>query len=117
MNRRVDVMLPTGRQDRRAWLLLSLTAGITEEIMYRGLLLLAVALMLPAAPDVILHAIVVLGFALAHAYQGWAGVVTTGLMGLVLLLMFIATGSLLPGMLLHVLADARIAFVTPHANR
>jgi membrane protease YdiL (CAAX protease family) len=46
-------------------------------------------------------------FGLAHAYQGWKGIVQTSLLGGVFMGLFIASGSLLPCMVLHALVDLR----------
>jgi membrane protease YdiL (CAAX protease family) len=105
-------MLPTGRRDRRAWALLSVTAGITEEITYRGLALLAVAVAVPAnrLSTVVIVAVL---FGLAHGYQGVGGVALTGLAGSALASIYLATGSLVPGMVLHALIDLRALLLRP----
>ncbi len=111
VNRSVEPMLPTGRRDRNAWLLLSVTAGVTEEVMYRGLLLLVLALLMPGAPEPVLWIAAAIGFALGHAYQRWVGMAATGALALVFIALYVGTGSLLPGMLLHVVMDARAALI------
>lgn len=111
VNSRVEPMLPTGKRDRLAWLVLSLTAGVTEEVMYRGLLLLSLVLVMPDAPDVVIGAIAALVFGFAHVYQGWVGMLTTAVLAAPLILLYVLTGSLVPGMILHFLIDARAAFV------
>lgn len=108
-NEAVSLMLPTGRRDRRAWLLLSATAGITEEIMYRGLLVLTLSLALPHLDWFGIAALAVLAFGVAHAYQGLAGIILTATVGVPLLALYLVTGSLLPGIVLHFLIDARPA--------
>jgi membrane protease YdiL (CAAX protease family) len=108
----VTPMLPTGRRDRRAWVLLSVTAGITEEITYRGLTLLAVAVAVPVGrvPAMVIVAAL---FGLAHAYQGIGGVAVTALAGGLLAGIYLATGSLVPGMVLHALIDLRALLLRP----
>lgn len=115
VNKQVEPMLPTHSTDRRAWFALSATAGITEEIMYRGLILLVLTALLPTGPNPLIYVTAVLIFALAHIYQGWAGILSTGILGAVFLALYIATGSVLPGILLHFLADARGGFLKPRA--
>lgn len=107
VNPNLQEMLPTARVDRRAWILLSATAAITEEVMYRGVAMLATVLLFPWAPDALVFALVVLYFAGAHLYQGLSGVLVTGALGAVFLALFVATGSLLPGVLLHFIVDVR----------
>ncbi|WP_441897332.1 CPBP family intramembrane glutamic endopeptidase [Microbacterium sp.] len=115
VNPKLQAILPTARVDRRAWVLLSATAAITEEVMYRGVAMLAAVLLLPSAPDALIFVLVILCFAGAHVYQGLSGVLTTGASGAVFLALFIATGSLLPGALLHFIVDVRAIALTPDA--
>jgi len=42
---------------------------------------------------------------MAHTYQGPAGVLKTGIAGLLFSLVYVCTGSLLPGILLHFIMD------------
>jgi membrane protease YdiL (CAAX protease family) len=44
-------------------------------------------------------------FGFAHAYQGCAGILSTGILGIVFGLVFIASGSLLPGQIHHTIID------------
>lgn len=117
VNQQVDAMLPSRKEDRRAWVALSATAGITEEIMYRGFILLAFATLLPSAPNTLIYAVTVAAFAAAHAYQGWSGVLSTGILSAVFVALYASTGSLLLGMLLHFLVDLRGVFVNPGRSR
>ncbi|MGO1538852.1 MAG: CPBP family intramembrane glutamic endopeptidase [Leucobacter sp.] len=116
VNSKLSAMLPTAKEDQRAWLLLSTTAATTEEVMYRGLVLITLTLLLPSAPDILLYVLAVVCFAVAHIYQGWGGVITTGLLGAMFLALLVATGSLLPGIMLHFIVDARAAIFTPAAS-
>jgi membrane protease YdiL (CAAX protease family) len=104
-------MLPTGPRDRRAWLLLSATAGITEEIMYRGVLLLTLSRLIPTLAPLLICLVAVLIFAVGHVYQGWVGIIVTGLLAILFIALYLVTGSLLPGMVLHFALDARAAFI------
>ena len=47
----------------------------------------------------------VIAFGCAHAYQGVRGIVKTGLVGLAMSLIVVATGWLIPAMLVHWLVD------------
>lgn len=113
INPKLAPMLPSGRTDRLAWLALSATAGITEEIMYRGVLVLVVSALLPTLPPFLICAIAVLVFAVAHSYQGVAGIILTGILSIPLLALYLFTGSLLPGIVLHFIIDARSMFTKP----
>jgi len=80
----------------------SIAAGICEEILYRGLLMTTLTAMLGLWPAVLLSSVV---FGIGHAYQGAAGIVRTGLAGLVMALVVVFTGSLPAAMLMHAVLD------------
>lgn len=80
--------------------------------MYRGLVLLALSTLFPYAPDALIYVAAVVAFA-PHAYQGWAGILSTGALDAIFVALYALTGSVLPGMLLHFLVDARAAVTTP----
>ena len=109
----LDALTPTTPAARRGWAWLSLSAGVTEEITYRGLLVLAVALAAPDLPRIAVVTIAAVLFGLAHWYQGRLGVLATGAFGAVLTQLYLTTGSLLLPMLLHVLIDLRLALIRP----
>ena len=50
-------------------------------------------------------------FGLAHSYQGIAGMVLTAFAGLLFCGLYVATGSLLFPILLHILVDVRFAIL------
>jgi membrane protease YdiL (CAAX protease family) len=104
-------LIPATRVERRWWVLIGLTAGICEEILFRGFLLhylhtfpwqlnLRLALGVSA-----------LIFGLQHLYQGANGVVTTALLGALFALLFLLSGSLLLPMLLHTALDLRLLVI------
>lgn len=105
-------MLPRSAAGRRWWAALSLSAGVTEELTFRGLLLLTLAVELPATtPGLVLVVVAATLFGVAHWYQGRAGMVGTGVLGALLAVVYLATGSLLLPMVLHTLIDLRILLV------
>ena len=104
-------MLPDTGLERMGWVILSLTAGICEEILFRGFLIRFLHDLAPALPLAAALVASSLIFGLAHAYQGPKGVLGTGLGGVVFGLLFLLTGSLIPGMILHALVDMQIAYV------
>lgn len=85
----------------------STTAGFCEELIFRGYLLW---LLTPHVGLIGAIAISSALFGLNHIYQGWAGVLKTGIMGLIFALVFWATGSLWAAILLHVLVDVFAGF-------
>lgn len=95
-------ILPHARHELPRFVALSLTAGVCEEFVFRGYLIwvLQPVLGLWGAAAVSCAA-----FAAAHAYQGTEGILKTGLMGALLTLVVLASGSLLPAIVLHALVD------------
>jgi len=100
--------LPVTPRERAGWVVVSVTAGLCEEVIFRGFLLhylhagpwhfsLVIALIAAAAI-----------FGLQHLYQGAAGVVQTTIIGAVFGAIFLATGSLVVPMLLHCIMDLRV---------
>jgi membrane protease YdiL (CAAX protease family) len=80
----------------------SLTAGFCEEFLYRGYFIWVFSPWLGwwgAA------ALSLLFFAVGHLYQGWNGVLRTGMVGVLLTLVVAILGSLWPAIALHALND------------
>src|SRR5258708_39245840 len=95
-------MLPRERREFAAFSGLSLTAGVCEEILFRGhLMAFFDSLVGPILGTVAAIAL----FGIAHAYQGKAGVMRTGMVGLFMALVYRATGSLLAPIVMHALID------------
>ncbi|HET9988650.1 MAG TPA: CPBP family intramembrane glutamic endopeptidase [Kofleriaceae bacterium] len=103
-----DLLTPTTPRERRYFALVAITAGITEEIIYRALPFAMLALWWPGGDPRIYAVIVAVLFGLAHVYQGPAGMAATTLLGLLLGLIYAGTGSLLPCMVLHAVVDLRL---------
>ena len=95
--------LPKTARQHRWGMALSLSAGVAEEIAYRGFVMWMLAFFMPVYAVIAVQALV---FGLAHAYQGWGGAVGTAILGAVIGLVYWATGSLFLPILLHVLVDA-----------
>jgi membrane protease YdiL (CAAX protease family) len=99
----VRLFMPTNAKERGWWLTVSLLAGISEEITWRGM---QTSLLQTLTGSLVLAIVLcAVQFGLGHAVQGWtsAAVVTgfaLGFQGLVLL-----SGSLLPAMVVHVVYD------------
>ncbi len=104
-------VLPRTTHERRLFTVVGLTAGICEEWLYRGFFLAVVAALAGGLPDLVLVLVAAVAFGLAHAYQGRAGIVTTGVLGGVLAALYLQTGSLLLPVVLHALIDLRFLLV------
>jgi membrane protease YdiL (CAAX protease family) len=109
--RPVAALLPRTGTERRWFALLAVTAGICEELLYRGFGLAALRWAAPGISETTLVVVTGAAFGLAHLYQGRLGVTLTGLLGAYLAWITISTGSLLPVMLLHALLDLRILWL------
>ncbi|QRK04314.1 CPBP family intramembrane metalloprotease [Archangium violaceum] len=98
----VSTLLPQTSREYRTFQALSVTAGICEEVLYRGFLLWYAAVFFGVWPAVILTGLV---FGLAHLYQGAAGVVKSTAVGLLLGALYATTESLLWPILIHIAID------------
>jgi uncharacterized protein len=103
-----SALVPATARERLLWVAVAVSAGICEEIVFRGWLLSTLdgSLRLEGAALILAAAVL---FGLAHSYQGITGMVLTGLAGLLFCGLYVATGSLLWPILLHIVVDARFA--------
>jgi membrane protease YdiL (CAAX protease family) len=106
-------MLPRTSQERALWILLSLTAGFCEELLYRGFMPAYLVHIFPAAglPFIVAIVIAAVLFGIGHVYQKLTGVLGTGIMGLVFGLLYVLTGSIFLAMIVHALFDLRLLFI------
>jgi membrane protease YdiL (CAAX protease family) len=97
--------LVPGRNIAQSVLALVLVAivALAEETIFRGYLILRLrAVTGSSAAAVLLSAVI---FSFGHGYEGSAGVVTVGLMGLVFGLVYVWRGSLVAPIVMHFLQD------------
>lgn len=111
--RPVALLLPQSRRERWAYAAVAVTAGVTEELLYRGWLVWFLALAAPVGGYAGAMVVSSLAFGLGHAYQGVRGVLLAGAAGLGLALLALSTGSILLPVLLHVLVDLRVLLLLP----
>lgn len=95
-------MLPRDAAELRLAYLLSFVAGVTEEIVYRGYMIWYFALYIPVPAAVLAAAA---AFTLAHAYEGPKAMGKIALVAIALSAVYIATGSLLIPIIVHILID------------
>lgn len=103
-NRAVQFLMPLGRAEMALWVLLSLTAGICEEAVYRGYLQRQLGAWTRSVPaGIVLSAV---AFGGVHLYQGWhrAAVIWVG--GVMGGLLAYWRKSVRPGMVAHAWQDA-----------
>ncbi|MGO8757485.1 MAG: CPBP family intramembrane glutamic endopeptidase [Terracidiphilus sp.] len=97
-----EPLLPHTELERRLFWGVSLTAGVTEELFYRGFLVwFLMAWMGPLWAVLASSAI----FGAGHIYMGWAQAPKTAVVGLVLAFVALASASLWPAILLHAAMD------------
>jgi len=107
----VVALVPRTSVERRWFGFVAVTAGWCEEILYRGFFLAVVVAIVPGASDLALVLTSAVAFGIAHAYQGVAGVITTGVLGAVLGYLYVGTGTLLAPILVHAAIDLRILWL------
>ncbi len=110
---RVTLCLLTPRtlKEKVYFFFVSVTAGICEEIHFRGCLMFLLSDVLPNVHIGAIGVIAALLFGLFHCYQGLAGVIKTGVVGMIFVLLYLVTDSLIPGILLHFWVDYSSAFL------
>ena len=94
--------LPRTRRHLRHFTGLSVTAGVVEEIVYRGFVIWYLGSFMPLWAAVVVSSVF---FGLGHSYQGLPGVLRTGAVGLVLAVFYIVTGSIWLPIIAHALFD------------
>ena len=114
----IQWFLPANPKEYR-WFMygVSISAGICEEILFRGYLIQALGDYLPTYGAVIISSVL---FGLPHIYQGPIHVIRTAVLGLIMALIYLATESLLVPILLHVLVDmygGAMAYIVFGENR
>ena len=111
----VGALLPDSPQERSWWGAVSVGAGVSEELVFRGFLLYYFSLYVPQINAVERVLLVSLAFGMAHIYQGWKPAVGTGVLGLVLAGLYLISGSLLLPVLVHAAVDWRVLLMFPPA--
>ena len=96
-------LLPQSPPELEAFMRVSVTAGICEELLYRGFLPWFLATWMPFWLAMIVSGVI---FGFGHLYQGAAGVAKTGALGILLGGLTLLSGSILPAMVVHVAIDA-----------
>ncbi len=101
--RAVAPILPTSPTELRLFTALSLTAGMCEEILFRGYLIWYLERYVGVAGAVILSSIL---FGIGHIYQGRRQAFKIIFLGLLLALFYVGSGSLWIPIALHAALDA-----------
>lgn len=101
--RNVSSLFPRNATERRWTTLLSLNAGVSEELFFRAML--PVLLVLATGHLWVGVVLSVLAFGAAHLYQGVTGVVVTTFVGALFMLIYLVSGELWLVVAIHAALD------------
>jgi membrane protease YdiL (CAAX protease family) len=105
-----SALLPVSTQERLLWCVVAISAGVCEEVVFRGWLLATLHNPIGLAGTALI-VVASAVFGLAHAYQRITGMVLTAFAGALFCVLYVKTGSLLVPILLHILIDIRFAIL------
>ena len=96
-------MMPDNKQEL-SWFALgvSVSAGICEELLFRGFLIMFLSDSIGTITALLLSSVM---FGICHLYQGWSNVFRTALVGLIFGAIYLATDSLWVVIALHAIVD------------
>ena len=109
-------LLPRTREERHYAAAAAVTAGVCEELLYRGFFIAAGVLLLDLSIEWAAVASAVI-FLVAHVYQGWRGLLVLAGTVVVFTILYVRTGSLLLPVVLHALVDLRALLLVPPVRR
>jgi len=108
---------PATFTERRWWVFVSITAGVGEEVVFRGFMLHYLHVFpwtLNLTLALLISSVI---FGLNHLYQGAGGVAGTAIVGFLFGLLFLLTGNLLLPIIFHGVMDLRLlAILRPPAD-
>ena len=116
LNAATEHLLPRSGGERIAFIGVAVTAGITEEFLFRGFGI--DRLVHWGVPVVAAVAFVNLSFGAYHGYKSAAGMIRSSVLGLALAISVLKTGALLPAIVAHTVMDVLAGWFTlPLARR
>jgi uncharacterized protein len=110
-----DALLPRNPAELAYAALLSVNAGLSEELFFRLLIPLLVTILTGSAVAGFAFAAILFG--LAHLYQGWKGIVATFVLGLAMTAIYLFTQSLLAAIVFHAIIDLNALVFRPILTR
>lgn len=96
--------LPITKEEKWVWNFVAISAGITEEIIYRGYLFYALAIVFPSLSLIQILFVATLLFGIGHIYQG-TKVIKPTIIGLIFGAFYIVFDSVFPIIILHIALD------------
>ena len=106
-----NIALPRTLKEKKYFFGVALTAGICEEIIFRGLLLYLLQALFPSFSIIFILIIACSIFGVGHLYQGITGIIKTTLVGVLFCCIYIVTDSLILGIIGHFIMDFSSAFL------
>ena len=98
----LSIMMPQNGNELARFYGLSITAGIVEEVLWRGFLIWYLSQLMPVWGAVLVST---LGFGLAHAYQGLSHLPQITVVGAVFAALYMISGSIWLPIILHAAVD------------
>ena len=102
------IINPASAAEMRAFAAVGVTAGICEELLYRGFFLWYLSALLPRVWAIVAAVAI---FGIGHAYQGARGVLLTAMAGGIAMAVYVWTGSLIAPMVMHATLDLANGFI------
>lgn len=106
-----SILLPSTPRERKWFAATAITAGICEELLYRGFLMHYLPSTFPTLDWLTVSILSGIIYGLSRAYQGMKGILQTALTGFSFAIVFYLGGSLLPAMVFHALAELRTLYL------
>jgi membrane protease YdiL (CAAX protease family) len=98
----VRFIIPHTAAELRLFTAVSITAGICEELLYRGFLIGYLSHWMGVIQAALLSSLL---FGVAHLYQGLRGILLTGAIGVFMSGIYLVSGSLYLPMIIHAAVD------------
>ena len=107
----IEPLFPRNADERRWTALLGVNAAVGEELFFRLMLPLLIALVTGSAIVAVVAACLIFGA--VHFYQGWVGILATTFLGFFFAALYVASGMLWVAMLLHAIVNLNSLWLRP----
>ncbi|WP_020575885.1 CPBP family intramembrane glutamic endopeptidase [Actinopolymorpha alba] len=111
-----NAIIPRTATERRLAIAVSVTAGVCEELIYRGFLI-AFGVGVLNLNVYVAAGLAALLFGAAHLYQGWLGMIRVTFFGVLMTALYLSTGSLVLPIVIHAVGDIVSLVVMPSVSR
>jgi membrane protease YdiL (CAAX protease family) len=104
------IFLPITKREKRTWDFVAISAGITEEIIYRGYLFYALGIIFPNISLILILLISTIIFGIGHIYQGKEAIRPT-IIGFIFGIFYIVFNSIIPIIIIHIAQDLVVRYI------